>query len=80
MINKSKVDLGPLYDYYEFDHTEDNFLPAVIEGLSLPQKQLSSKYFYDQTGSSLFEQITEMPEYYPTRTEIGLLKTHAKEF
>ena len=80
MINKSKVDLGPLYDYYEFDHTEDNFLPAVIEGLSLPQKQLSSKYFYDQTGSSLFEQITELPEYYPTRTEIGLLKTHANEF
>ena len=58
MINNSKLDLGPLHDFYELGHAEANFLPAVIEGLSLPQKQLSSKYFYDQKGSDLFEQIT----------------------
>ncbi len=80
MINNSKLDLGPLHDFYELGHAEANFLPAVIEGLSLPQKQLSSKYFYDQKGSDLFEQITRLPEYYPTRTEISLLKAHAKEF
>ncbi len=44
-------------------------------GLSQPQKQLPSKYFYDTRGSELFEAITELPEYYPTRTETGLLKT-----
>jgi len=43
-------------------------------GLSQPQKQLPSKYFYDTRGSELFEAITELPEYYPTRTETGLLK------
>lgn len=39
--------------------------------------QIPSKYFYDTQGSVLFEQITETPEYYPTRTEIGLLERHA---
>ena len=43
-------------------------------GLSQPQKQLPSKYFYDTRGSALFEAITGLPEYYPTRTETGLLK------
>ena len=44
-------------------------------GLSLPQKALPSRFFYDEAGSGLFEQITELPEYYPTRTEIALLKS-----
>ena len=50
-------------------------LEDVRRGLSQPQKQLPSKYFYDTRGSELFEAITELPEYYPTRTETGLLKT-----
>ena len=50
-------------------------LEDVRWGLSQPQKQLPSKYFYDTRGSELFEAITELPEYYPTRTETGLLKT-----
>ena len=44
-------------------------------GLRQPQKQLPSKYFYDTRGSELFEAITELPEYYLTRTETALLKT-----
>ncbi|MEY3013308.1 MAG: hypothetical protein RIT45_2043 [Pseudomonadota bacterium] len=40
--------------------------------------QIPSKYFYEGEGSALFEQITETPEYYPTRTEIGLLERHAE--
>ena len=43
-------------------------------GLSQPQKQLSSKYFYDTRGSELFEEITELPEYYLTRAERRLLE------
>ncbi|MFO0960449.1 MAG: L-histidine N(alpha)-methyltransferase [Isosphaeraceae bacterium] len=49
----------------------------VIEGLSLPQKRLPSKYFYDAAGSRLFDRITELPEYYPTRTEMGVMQAHA---
>lgn len=51
------------------------FLREVLFGLSLPKKSLPSRYFYDARGSELFEQITALPEYYPTRTEIGLLKS-----
>lgn len=49
------------------------FLEEVLRGLSLPQKSLPSRFLYDEAGSKLFEQITELPEYYPTRTEIALL-------
>jgi len=45
----------------------------VIQGLRNPQKTLPSKYFYDERGSRLFEQITQLEEYYPTRTEIGII-------
>lgn len=45
----------------------------VVEGLTRPQKELSPKYFYDAHGSQLFERITELAEYYPTRTERSLL-------
>jgi hypothetical protein len=45
----------------------------VREGLTAWQKSLPPKYFYDRAGSLLFERITELPEYYPTRTEAALL-------
>jgi len=50
-------------------------LEEIQWGLSQPQKQLSSKFFYDTRGSELFESITQLPEYYLTRTETGLLET-----
>ncbi|MEM1433271.1 MAG: L-histidine N(alpha)-methyltransferase [Pseudomonadota bacterium] len=49
----------------------------VLAGLEAPVKVLSPKYFYDAAGSALFEQITELPEYYLTRTEIGLFDAHS---
>lgn len=48
-------------------------LADVVAGLSRTPRQLPSKYFYDARGSRLFEQITQTPEYYPTRTELALL-------
>ncbi|SNC60110.1 dimethylhistidine N-methyltransferase [Hymenobacter gelipurpurascens] len=48
----------------------------VREGLRKPFKTLSSMYFYDDEGSRLFQAIMALPEYYPTRTEFGLLTTH----
>ena len=49
------------------------------EGLLRPLPAIPSKYFYDDRGSELFEQITKLPEYYPTRTEEGILEDHAPE-
>jgi L-histidine N-alpha-methyltransferase len=52
---------------------------VVREGLSCPFKELPPKYFYDERGSELFERITELPEYYPTRCEREILDTKASE-
>ena len=54
----------------------DGFREDVIAGLSLPQKALSPKYFYDAEGSRLFERICRLREYYPTRCELALLRGH----
>jgi L-histidine Nalpha-methyltransferase len=51
----------------------------VRAGLTRPFKELSPRYFYDERGSELFEQITELPEYYPTRSEREILETRAAE-
>ncbi len=50
------------------------FARDVIAGLSRDRKSMPPKYFYDERGSQLFEAITRTPEYYPTRTEIGILE------
>lgn len=49
----------------------------IIKGLEKKQKSIDPKYFYDSRGSELFEQITELPEYYPTRTERKILQANA---
>ena len=46
----------------------------IIDGLSFDNKHISSKFFYDEAGSRLFGEITRLEEYYPTRTEIAILK------
>jgi L-histidine Nalpha-methyltransferase len=51
----------------------------VRHGMSLPLKEIPPKYFYDARGSELFEEITRLPEYYPTRCERQLLNRHAPE-
>jgi L-histidine N-alpha-methyltransferase len=51
----------------------------VRAGLTKPFKELSPRYFYDGRGSELFEQITELPEYYPTRCERAILQEHSPE-
>jgi uncharacterized SAM-dependent methyltransferase len=57
--------------------TASEFAADVIAGLGAKPKCLAPKYFYDLTGSSLFDRITELPEYYPTRAELGLLQKFA---
>jgi dimethylhistidine N-methyltransferase len=55
----------------------DSMASEILEGLRATRKRISPKYFYDDTGSRLFDKITEQPEYYPTRTEIGILQDNA---
>lgn len=55
------------------------FLDDVFRGLERPRKELPCKYFYDEAGSRLFDAICGLDEYYPTRTEIALLKAHGAE-
>jgi len=50
---------------------------AVIDGLAARQKSLPTHFLYDRAGSELFERITELPEYYPTRTERSILEANA---
>jgi dimethylhistidine N-methyltransferase len=61
------------------DHNDSPFARDVIDGLTRQPKQLSPKYFYDEAGSQLFEQITQLPEYYPTRTELDILRNRGAE-
>jgi L-histidine Nalpha-methyltransferase len=56
-------------------HSNPRMLAEVAAGLATPQKELPPKYFYDHRGSELFEEITQLPEYYPTRTERSLLES-----
>jgi len=59
--------------------TAKTFAEDVMAGLSAEPKRLPPKYFYDQLGSRLFEAITRLPEYYPTRTEAAILEANAAE-
>ncbi|HEX6445099.1 MAG TPA: L-histidine N(alpha)-methyltransferase [Streptosporangiales bacterium] len=63
--------------------TDDDLADAlrrdVRQGLTSTPKTLPPKYFYDSRGSELFERITRLPEYYPTRTERAILTAHAPE-
>ena len=55
------------------------YAEEVEAGLLSRPKSLPCKLFYDQAGSELFEEITQLPEYYPTRTELSILRSHADQ-
>src|SRR6187399_280971 len=73
------VHAAALAQAYPLDEQTSAFAGDVIGDLSQFPKRLSPKYFYDAAGSELFEQITLLPEYYPTRTELGILRDRASE-
>ncbi|HMN71059.1 MAG TPA: L-histidine N(alpha)-methyltransferase [Rhodoblastus sp.] len=62
-----------------FDEALAEFAEDVVAGLSSRPRTLPCKYFYDARGSELFEAITGLPEYYPTRAEIGILRDRARD-
>jgi L-histidine N-alpha-methyltransferase len=73
LISDRLLPLIDLHPREEIDPVE------ILSGLRARPRQLAPKYFYDREGSRLFEEICDLPEYYPTRTEIGILEAHAEE-
>lgn len=56
-----------------------DFATAILDGLDQPRKHIPPKFFYDAEGSRIFEAITDLDAYYPTRTELRILETHATD-
>jgi dimethylhistidine N-methyltransferase len=71
-MQRQRIACAAAHDVCEFES-------RVIEGLSRPRKSIPCRFFYDERGSRLFEQITLLPEYYLTRTETQILETYAAE-
>ena len=64
------------YAYFDLQPTQGADLEGLVAGLQQPQKQVSPKFFYDEAGSKLFDEITQLEEYYLTRTEMALFDRH----
>lgn len=74
----SGVSMGAI-QFHDHHPKPADFHADVMSGLQQRQKTIPPKYFYDQRGSQLFDAICELPEYYPTRTELSILEANAKE-
>ena len=66
-------------DIIESTDLQRTFREDVLRGLTADPKSIPPKYFYDERGSQLFEAITELEEYYPTRTEAAILASHGDD-
>lgn len=66
-------------NFYDLHPPMADLEQEVLQGLGRQPRQLSPKFFYDRRGSELFEAITHTPEYYPTRTELGLFEKYGHE-
>lgn len=71
--------LGPNLTFFDLQPPTTDMLAEVSESLRAPTPTLHPKFFYDETGSTLFDRITRTPEYYPTRTEASLLHRYAED-
>jgi L-histidine Nalpha-methyltransferase len=71
--------VNPVIDVHVGEGTERRLADDALDGLTKPFKEIPPKHFYDSRGSELFEQICELPEYYPTRTETAILRARAGE-
>jgi dimethylhistidine N-methyltransferase len=65
--------------FYDYHPAVADIRAEVLDGLSRRPKQVAPKYFYDQRGSQLFEAITQLPEYYPTRAELDILGSNGRQ-
>lgn len=79
MSPPSDISGDPAVRFYDLEPAVASLQDAVLAGLNRASKRIPSKFLYDARGSELFEEICDLPEYYPTRTELGILKDHAGE-
>ncbi len=70
--------LPPGIHFYDLHPAAADFRSEILTGLARSPRQLSPKFFYDQRGSQLFDAITDLPEYYPTRAELSILEQHGE--
>ena len=77
--HEADAEPASLVSFIDLNPETEDFLEAVLNGLSCDQKELPCKFFYDERGSRLFDQICDLEEYYPTRTEIGILQDRLGE-
>jgi L-histidine Nalpha-methyltransferase len=66
-------------DFHDLAPIQESFHDAMRKTLASDRKSIAPKFLYDEAGADLFGQITRLPEYYPTRTEVGILTRHAPE-
>ena len=79
MLDVSPSANAELIAFHDHAAQEESFLDAVLEGLSRENKAIPCRFLYDERGSALFDQICELGEYYPTRTETKILEGSAAE-
>jgi dimethylhistidine N-methyltransferase len=78
--NKGATNMGLALVERDESGVDLAFRADVLDGLAQPQKAIPARWLYDDAGSQLFEDITKVPEYYPTRAETDILRTRAGEF
>ena len=78
-LQEGRLKIKRLINFNTSSEVETKDGDDVIQGLTQTPKTLAPKYFYDDRGSELFEEICELPEYYPTRTEASILQQYASE-
>jgi dimethylhistidine N-methyltransferase len=76
MLNPERINLDGIAPS---SGAQSAFARDLLAGLSARNRSISPKYFYDAQGSVLFDSICELPEYYPTRTELGILRDNAQD-
>ena len=77
--NKNKDSVTARVHFHDLQPSSADMRAEVLAGLALPNKRIAPKFFYDAEGSRLFDAICNLPEYYPTRTEIGILRRYGSE-
>lgn len=78
-MNDIKAPYGPLAFFLDLHPDLGDFREDALKALSKKPRMISPKYFYDERGSKLFQRITELPEYYPTRTEKSVFINNAED-
>ncbi|HEY4030887.1 MAG TPA: L-histidine N(alpha)-methyltransferase, partial [Caulobacteraceae bacterium] len=79
MLDVLSVPRGARLEFHDYSPDLGDFREALLHGLTARHKAIPCRFLYDAKGSALFDRICELPEYYPTRTELGILRAIAPE-